>query len=79
MYYGCATIVSDIESLREVCGDASLFVDPYNTDDIAQKIEFLANNEISRIDLIQKGKQNIKKYSWEKSAAIITDSIKNLN
>jgi len=79
MYYNCPTIVSDIDSLKEVCGEASLFVDPYSSDDIAQKIELLANDEPLRTELIKKGSENIKRYSWEKSAAIFADVINKLN
>ncbi|WP_158989236.1 glycosyltransferase family 1 protein [Mucilaginibacter sp. L196] len=79
MYYNCPTIVADIESLKEICGEASLFVNPYNIDDIAEKIEFLTSDERLRNNLIEKGKENIKKYSWENSANIVAYIIKNLN
>jgi len=79
MYYNCPTIVSDIESLREICGEASLFVNPYNINDIAKKIELLISDEFLRKNLIKKGKQNIEKYSWGKSTDIITSIIKDLN
>lgn len=79
MYYNCPAIVSDIESLIEICNDASLYIDPNNPEDIARKIELLANDEFLRNELIKKGKQNIEKYSWEKSATIIANTIEHLN
>jgi len=79
MYYNCPAIVSDIGSLIEICNDATLYVDPYNPEDIARKIELLANDEFLRNELIKKGKQNIEKYSWEKSATIIANTIEHLN
>ena len=78
MSYNCPTIVSDIGSLKEVCGDASLYIDPNSAEDIAEKIEVLVNDAALRNTLIEKGKLNIKKYSWEKSATLIADTIKHL-
>jgi len=78
MYYNCPTIVSNIESLKEICGEASLFVNPYNIDDIAKKIELLASDEFLRNNLIKKGKQNIEKYSWQKSTDIIASIVNDL-
>lgn len=68
MTYGCPVINSDIPALREVSQDAALYVDPYNVDDITQKIEQLLVDEPLRKELQEKGLQQIKKYSWDKSA-----------
>lgn len=68
MTYGCPVINSDIPALREVSQDAALYVDPYNVDDITQKIEQLLVDEPLRTELQKKGLEQIKKYSWDKSA-----------
>ncbi len=68
MTYGCPVINSDIPALREVSQDAALYVDPYNVEDITQKIEQLLVDEPLRKELQEKGLQQIKKYSWDKSA-----------
>ena len=68
MTYGCPAINSDIPALREVSQDAALYVDPYNVDDITQKIEQLLVDEPLRKELQEKGLLQIKKYSWDKSA-----------
>ena len=68
MTFGCPTIVSDIPALREVTQDAGLYVDPYNVDDITEKINLLLKDENLQQSLRIKGLQQIKKYSWEKSA-----------
>jgi glycosyltransferase involved in cell wall biosynthesis len=68
MSLGCPVIVSNIQALREVCGDAALYADPYLVDDIKQKIiNLLANNSL-REKLIIAGKENIKKFDWFTSA-----------
>lgn len=68
MTFGCPAIVSNIPALKEVTQDAGLYVDPYNIDDITEKINTLLSDENLRKELIEKGLEQIKKYSWEKSA-----------
>jgi glycosyltransferase involved in cell wall biosynthesis len=68
MTYGCPAINSDIPALREISGDAALYVDPYDVKDITAKINKLLEDETLRQDLRLKGLEQIKNYSWEKSA-----------
>lgn len=68
MQRGCPVITSNISSLPEAGGDAALYVDPTNPDDIAEKISLLVNDKKLREDMIEKGRQQIKKFSWEKAA-----------
>lgn len=68
MTYECPAINSDIPALREVSEDAALYVDPYDEEDITIKINQLLCDENLRKDLQLKGLEQIKKYSWEKSA-----------
>ncbi|EDM23173.1 Glycosyltransferase [Caminibacter mediatlanticus TB-2] len=75
---GCPVIVSNVASLPEVCGDSALYCNPYDVNDIKEKIEVLLNNEQLREELIQKGFENIKRFSWEKSAKKIIDVIEGL-
>lgn len=68
MTFGCPAIVSDIPALKEVTQDAGLYVDPYNIEDITDKINLLLEDEDLRQTLRLKGLDQIQKYSWEKSA-----------
>jgi glycosyltransferase involved in cell wall biosynthesis len=68
MKYGCPVITSNVSSMPEAGGDAALYVDPENVDDIARNIEKLLNDQKLRSDLIEKGYKQIKKFSWEKTA-----------
>ncbi|WP_029904135.1 glycosyltransferase family 1 protein [Prevotella sp. 10(H)] len=76
MTYGCPAICSDIPALREVSGDAALYLDPYDVDDITAKINQLLNDDSLRKDLRLKGLEQIKKYSWDKSAAQVYELAK---
>lgn len=65
---GCPVICSDIPSLRERCGEAALYFNPYSPEDIAQKIILLWENEELRKNLIKKGLERAKIFSWENTA-----------
>ena len=68
MKYGCPVLASNVSSLPEAGGDAALYFDPENTGDIARSLESIIQNSELRKDLIKKGYQQVKKFSWEKSA-----------
>ena len=66
---GVPVITSNQSSLKEVGGGgASLLVDPYDPADIADKMVRLAEDEVVRKQLMEKGDLQSKKFSWEKSA-----------
>ena len=68
MSYGCPAVVSDINVLHEVCGDAVLYVNPYDTNDMAKTIETISTNAELRAELIEKGYKNIMNFNWHKSS-----------
>ncbi len=45
-----------------------MYADPYNSQDIAEKIISLIENEALRSEIIKKGLECYKKYSWDKTA-----------
>lgn len=69
-------IVSDNTCLPEVGGDAILCFDPFNVDDISQKMRALIENPQLRIELIQKGNERLKLFSWEKNAEELIKTFK---
>ena len=69
MTVGCAVITSSISSMSEVGGKAAIYVTPTDINDMAQKIDWVLELSSSqRSDLISKGYQQAKKFSWEKAA-----------
>jgi glycosyltransferase involved in cell wall biosynthesis len=68
MAAGCPTIVSNAASFPEVCGDASLYCDPFDEEDMAQKICTLIENPSLRQTLIDAGRKRVDLFSWEKAA-----------
>ncbi|MFA5769953.1 MAG: glycosyltransferase family 1 protein [Patescibacteria group bacterium] len=78
MSYDCPTIVSMTSSLPEVGGEASLYFDPKNSDDLLEKLNALYKNKQLRKELISKGKQRIKDFSWEKCGKETLDVLLNI-
>ena len=68
MASGTPVVASNAASIPEVCGDAALYFDPLDIEDIAEKILKIVQNDDMKKALIHKGFKQIKKYSWEKSA-----------
>jgi glycosyltransferase involved in cell wall biosynthesis len=66
MGYGCPVITSNVSSLPEVCGDAALYIDPYNVEDIADKLNLIIGDPILRDSLSTKGIQQAKLFEMEK-------------
>jgi len=68
MKYGCPVVISNVSSLPEAGGDAALYFDPNDADDISNTIEKVINDEKLRQNMIKKGYTQVKKFSWEKTA-----------
>jgi len=68
MACGCPVISSNSSSLPEVVGDAGLMIDPYDVDSLAKAMFDALMNEGLRKDMIKKGLERSKMFSWEKTA-----------
>ena len=66
MAVGLPVISSNASCLPEICGQAAVYFDPLDVKDIAKKIREVVGNEKKRQILIQKGFEQVKKYSWQK-------------
>lgn len=64
----CPVIMSNTSSLPEVGGDAAIYFDPNDLDDMRHKIEMVVENHDLRNDLIKKGRIQRQKFSFEKTA-----------
>lgn len=65
-------IASNISSIPEVAGIAAPLVDPYSIDEIAHVLTHVIEDTTFRDDLILKGLQQVKKFSWQNSAHQLT-------
>jgi glycosyltransferase involved in cell wall biosynthesis len=69
MSLGTPVITSNLSSLPEVGGEAAIYIDPYDVNNIKQGLCQLLNLTTSqRNKLIKKGQAQAKKFSWEAAA-----------
>lgn len=71
----CAVITSKVTSMPEVAGDGALLVDPLSVDSIKAAMLKVKQDESFRKDLIEKGKINRERFSWQKSADLLWESV----
>lgn len=72
---GVPVITSNISSMPEVAGNAALLVDPLDPETIKSAMHQLVSIPILRNELIEKGYQRLKEFSWEKTAEILHDKL----
>ncbi len=67
MSFGVPVACSSATCLPEILGESAAYFDPYNPNEIAAKINQIFSEESLRQELINKGFEQIKKYSWRKT------------
>lgn len=68
MACGTPVVCSNAASLPEVAGEAALFFDPSNHDDLVSQIEDVLNSSDLRTSLRDKGLRRAKRFTWQESA-----------
>ena len=71
MAHGAPVLSSNVSSLPEVLGDAALLVNPGKVFDISHGILHLLLDDELRTTLIERGRRQVKKFSWEESVKAI--------
>lgn len=70
---GVPVVCSNLSSLEEVCDLSAILVDPNEPAFIAERINVLIGDKQYRDELVKKGYENIKRFSWEKCATEIAE------
>jgi glycosyltransferase involved in cell wall biosynthesis len=68
MAAGVPVICSGVTAVPEVAGDAAIYFDPRDIEDMAAKIARVACDEVLRDDLAARGRVRAASYSWERAA-----------
>jgi glycosyltransferase involved in cell wall biosynthesis len=68
-------ITSTGSSMQEIAKDAALFANANSYNDIADKMMRIYKDENLRNELIQKGKDIVQTYSWDKTAELLWQAI----
>jgi len=79
MFNKIPVVASNGSSIPEVCGDAAEYVDPYDPADISRGISEVIHNEKLREQLINRGQERVKMFSWAKTAGEFLEVIENMN
>jgi len=66
----CPLLASDIPALREVAGEAALFAPTDGISAWAQNMERVALDSRVRDDLVEKGRDRARAFSWDKTAQL---------
>lgn len=72
---GVPVITSNTSSMLEVSGEAALFADPNDPNEIADQLKRIFKDEPLRNQLIEQGKVQAQKYNWQKTANLMWKAI----
>jgi glycosyltransferase involved in cell wall biosynthesis len=64
--FGIPSVVSNVSSMPEVCGDGALYFDPNSIKDIKSKIIMMLDKNMYK-NIQQKAEHNLLRFSWEKN------------
>jgi glycosyltransferase involved in cell wall biosynthesis len=78
MQSGVPVIAGNLTSLPEVCGEAALYVNPMEVNEIAVAMRVMSENSDLRVSLIEKGIERSKLFTWDKTAEVIWKEIESL-
>ena len=69
MANGTPVITSNVSSLPEVVDDAALLIDPLDAGSIADAMYRVLNEPDLRAELVRRGRERVKAFTWERSVA----------
>lgn len=70
MASGTPVITTNVSSMPEVGGDAALYIEPGNVEQLAENIDFLLMNKVQCENIILKGLKRCKEFSWDRTAEL---------
>jgi glycosyltransferase involved in cell wall biosynthesis len=72
---GCPILTSNLSALPEIAGDAAYLVNPYDDVQISEGMLRLSEDQSLRKELVKRGYERAKLFSWEKSALTILENL----
>ena len=78
MSCGTPVITTNISSLPEVGGDAAIYFENNNADDLFEKMKLLATKPNLRIELSEKGIKQSEKFDWKESVQSFLNRLEQL-
>ena len=78
MASGCPVLCSNLGSLPEVANNAAIYFEPTNIESIKTTMENFINKSDEKENIILKGYENIKNFTWDKCASNTLEIYKKL-
>ena len=78
MACGTPVVTSNITAMPEVAGNAAMLVDPYSVNSIATGIDQMCFDNLLRENMIKKGLERAKLFSWEQVATKVNRALSNI-
>lgn len=75
MRSGVPVLTSKDSAMQEVCEEAALYFDPADVADMAEQMMRIYKDETLRKQLIETGRLNVQKYTWQYTAGALWQSI----
>lgn len=69
MACGCPVISSSTTSMPEILGDAPIYVNPYDVEELRQRLAEVLTDDRLRKELSIRGFKRVKQFSWKKAAS----------
>lgn len=66
--YGTPVVAARASALPEIAGDAALYFDPHDADDLARALGRLLHDDALRGDLVARGRARASQFSWQRTA-----------
>ncbi len=65
MECGCPVLCGNTSSMPEVAGDAAMYFNARDTQEMAAALQKIVQSPEQRLSLISKGKERVKQFSWD--------------
>ncbi len=75
---GTPVVTSDRSALPEVAGDSAELVDPYDVESIRAGMTKVLSQRSAAEELIRRGFENVKRFSWERSAMLLRERVEEM-
>jgi glycosyltransferase involved in cell wall biosynthesis len=75
---GVAVVAARAGALPETLGDAAVLVDPADVDGLAGALDRVVHDDDLHADLVTRGRRNVERYSWPRTAARFVDLYRSL-
>jgi glycosyltransferase involved in cell wall biosynthesis len=68
-------VCSNASALPEVAGDGAEYFDPTDVSDMAHALRSVLENSARRAELVTRGRENVKRFTWERAAREILEMV----